>query len=373
MTLTATANSRSTTLTREGFAFMWDTDRPACGTNDEWWTSRHDEWNTGAYGTDSRPPGTPRDLTATSGGSGVTLQWTAPGDDWLCGTADKYRIITSNSPIEHPTDGTVVGEFTAGATGSTESQTVSSPGRFLAVLYKDERGNWGHLAGASISYPRPKGATPFHASLLPSYNACSAPNRFHGPPLSSASCTPPSRSSSVLTVGTPDANGLPVKSTAFLRLKVMVGDENNSVDDADVGVTFTATDIRCAATNAACPGGSGSDYIGKLLATASLRVTDKFNGASQTEDGTMADTSLKLPVTCVATGDATVGGNCALNTTLDALIPGIVPEGVRSVWQLGQIEVRDPGPNGTGFGAGCPSACGDGDEQTFMRQGVFVP
>jgi hypothetical protein len=37
------------------------------------------------------------------------------------------------------------------------------------------------------------------------------------------------------------------------------------------------------------------------------------------------------------------------------------------------VEVRDAGPNGTGYGSGCPSACGDGDEQTFMRQGVFVP
>ena len=52
-----------------------------------------------------------------------------------------------------------------GAAGSTESRTVASPGRFLAVLYKDENGNWGHLASTSISYPRPKGATPFRASL----------------------------------------------------------------------------------------------------------------------------------------------------------------------------------------------------------------
>src|SRR3954449_2328254 len=46
--------------TREGWAFQWDTPRPACGTNDEWWTSRHDERNSGAYDTDARPPGTPR-------------------------------------------------------------------------------------------------------------------------------------------------------------------------------------------------------------------------------------------------------------------------------------------------------------------------
>jgi hypothetical protein len=75
----------------------------------------------------------------------------------------------------------------------------------------------------------------------------------------------------------------------------------------------------------------------------------------------------------VSTGDATIGGDCALNTTLDALIPGVVAEGSRAIWQLGQVEVRDAGPNGTGYGAGCPRTCGDGDEQTFMRQGVFVP
>jgi hypothetical protein len=141
----------------------------------------------------------------------------------------------------------------------------------------------------------------------------------------------------------------------------------------DVRVTFDATDVRCATTNTACPGGNGSDYTGKLLATAPLRITDKFNGASGTEDGTMFDTSLELPVTCVNTADATIGGRCSLLTTLNSVMPGMVPDGDRSIWQLGQIAVRDAGPNGTGYGAGCPSACGDGDEQTFMRQGVFVP
>jgi hypothetical protein len=124
-----------TTMTREGNMFVWDTANDACGTNDEWWTSRHDEWSTGAYGTDTRPPGTPTGLMASSGGSGITLQWTAPGDDWLCGTASKYRLIESSTPIEHPTDGTVVGEFDAGAPGSTESQTIANPnGNFFAVL-----------------------------------------------------------------------------------------------------------------------------------------------------------------------------------------------------------------------------------------------
>jgi hypothetical protein len=37
------------------------------------------------------------------------------------------------------------------------------------------------------------------------------------------------------------------------------------------------------------------------------------------------------------------------------------------------LEVKDPGPNGTGFDSGCPPTCGDGDEQVFQHQGVFAP
>jgi uncharacterized repeat protein (TIGR01451 family) len=129
---------------------MWDTNSPACGTNDEWWTSRHDEWNTGAYGTDARPPGTPRQLKATRQGTSAVLNWTAPGDDWLCGTAARYRVIKSSSPILRPTDGTVVGDFSAQGAGAAETRTISNVGNnnYFAILYQDEAGNWGHLASA---------------------------------------------------------------------------------------------------------------------------------------------------------------------------------------------------------------------------------
>jgi hypothetical protein len=105
----------------------------------------------------------------------------------------------------------------------------------------------------------------------------------------------------------------------------------------------------------------------------SMRITDRANGPGADENGTMVDTLLEMPVTCVGTGASTVGSTCALNTTLDALIPGLVREKDRAIWQLGQVTVRDAGPNGTGYGAGCPTSCGDGDEATFLRQGLFVP
>ena len=54
-------------------------------------------------------------------------------------------------------------------------------------------------------------------------------------------------------------------------------------------------------------------------------------------------------------------------------VPNSVIESKRTIWEIGQPRVMDAGPNGTGYGAGCPTACGDGDEATFLRQGVFVP
>jgi hypothetical protein len=213
-------------------------------------------------------------------------------------------------------------------------------------------------------YPRPKGATPFRASLVPAYNACAAPNRIHGPSLAFGSCNPPVRNSAVLTIGSPDANGFVANSIASVRLDVVPGDTSTVTDEADVGVTVSITDVR---NN---PG--GTDYTGKLLVTGQLKITDRNNAAETPETGTMQNTTLDVPVTCVATVDTAIGGSCSVTTSVDALVPGSVVETQRSIWELGQVQVKDAGPNGTGY-ASCPPTCGDGDETTFMREGIFVP
>ncbi|MEA2272679.1 MAG: hypothetical protein QOI98_1387 [Solirubrobacteraceae bacterium] len=136
-------------LTREGNAFTGDTDRPACGTNDQWWTSRHDERSTGAYGVDSRPPGAPGDVAARRQAGAIELSWKAPGDDWACGRARRYRVMTSNCPIASPTDGRLLADVTAEtAVGAPASRTLARRGmrRRLAVAYADEAGNWGPAA-----------------------------------------------------------------------------------------------------------------------------------------------------------------------------------------------------------------------------------
>ena len=221
-------------------------------------------------------------------------------------------------------------------------------------------------------HARPKGATPMRVSLVPTYHACFVSNEEHGPPLAFPSCNPPLQQSTTLTVGTPDANGFAANAEASARFATVVGSPGPP-DEADVAVTAVATDVRCRATNAACPNGAGSDYTGSLMLLTRLRITDKLNGAGGNESATLTSShTLRAAFACAATGDPAAGADCELSTTADALIPGIAPEGKRSVWQVGDAEVYDSGPNGTGY-ASCPPTCGNGDETMFLRQGVFVP
>jgi hypothetical protein len=213
-------------------------------------------------------------------------------------------------------------------------------------------------------FPRPKSATPLQAALVPAYQACSSSNRTHGPPLAHPACNPPIRSSTPLTVGTPDANGFASNSTGYMRYGVVLGDPSTSADEADVSITVDITDVRNHP--------AGSDYTGRVLLTAPLTITDNNNAAETPEPGTTEARPFEVPVQCSATADTTRGGTCVLTTSYDAVIPGAVSERQRAIWALGQIQIKDAGPNGTGY-ASCPPTCGDGDETVFMRQGIFVP
>ena len=55
----------------------------------------------------------------------------------------------------------------------------------------------------------------------------------------------------------------------------------------------------------------------------------------------------------------------SVDTTFDALVPGVVKEVKRTIWELGQVEVTDGGPDGL--------ADTTADNEPFLRQGVFVP
>lgn len=214
-------------------------------------------------------------------------------------------------------------------------------------------GHSGAIANLSHPYTvtgclaRPRGATPLRVSLVPAYEACTAPSSTHGGPLAFPSCNPPVRESS-LTVGTPDANGTAAaNSVGSVRLDVMPGDPSNPADEADVGLAVRITDVR--------NGGDLSDYGGSLVASTTMRVTDQATGATGDQPGTVQDVPFEFAVPCTATPDPATGGECAINTTADAVTPGIASEGSRAMWALGQWQLLD------------------GDRAVFARQGVFVP
>jgi hypothetical protein len=146
-------------VTREGWSFLWRTGVSACGnSNDQWWTFHHDERSTANYGVDGRPPGSPRNLVATRNATvgSVTVSWKQPGDDWLCGSPCRYRVIASTDPIRHPGDGEVIVAADAvGGAGEavsrtfTQAQVGTAP--YVAVLYRDEARNWGLLRSTRIT------------------------------------------------------------------------------------------------------------------------------------------------------------------------------------------------------------------------------
>ena len=287
-----------------------------------------------------------------------------------------YDSGTSGSGVIQSAVRPAGGSFGGAVTISDEGQITTDPqvdsgpavDANAVLIWSRSDGSTGRVQSARrkdvTGFPRPKGATPLRASLVPAYNACTTANRSHGPPLAHPSCNPPVRSSGPLTVGSPDANGFAANSVAFVRYSVLAGDPSTQADEADVSISVGITDVRNHP--------SGSDYSGRLLVTSQLKITDNANSAEMPEPGTTQEQPFQFPVQCNPTADTTRGGECNVTTTYDAIIPGAVTEVLRAIWALGQIQVKDAGPNGTGYAA-CPPTCGDGDETVFMRQGIFAP
>ena len=93
-----------------------------------------------------------------------------------------------------------------------------------------------------------------------------------------------------------------------------------------------------------------SDYTGEVRVNgigAELRITDRFNGGSSNEPGTVVDIpAMPTTVACTPTADTTVGSTCNTVTSMNAIIPGAVVGGKRAIWQFDQITVDDGGADG---------------------------
>ena len=72
----------------------------------------------------------------------------------------------------------------------------------------------------------------------------------------------------------------------------------------------------------------------------------------------------EFTVPCTVTEATGTGSECSVDTTADAVAPGIIDEGARAVFQLGQVTVADGGTDG--LAATEPNGI-------FAVQGIFVP
>jgi hypothetical protein len=218
---------------------------------------------------------------------------------------------------------------------------------------------------ASGSHVRPKGASPFRASLVPAFKQCAPPgNRTHGAPLTFPSCNPPVQTSNYLTIGSPDANGAGANSVGFVLLKV------KATSPEDVIIQSTITDVRCqpggpvAFCNSA-NAGDGPDYSGGVQGNAMIRISDHYNGPTLTEAATVIDIPFPVNGTCANVAATNIGGTCTVNTTANAVLAGSVKDNQRGVVEIQQLQISDGGADG--------QAGTTGDNTLFEVQGIFIP
>ena len=233
---------------------------------------------------------------------------------------------------------------------------------------------------ALATHVRPNSATPKYDPLVISYKPCTAPAPLaHGGPLPYGSC-PPVQESPWLTVGTPDANGLPSAFVGSVRLSLLTGPTSQ-----DIRVVFSMTDVRCTGALAGgapsvCPGGGLGPYTGSVQIFFSGQISDHCNvpgpppgppacppapGAAGTGP-TMPNVIPFLIGAPCAAGAPGAGSTCAANTTVNSILPNVITKGYRQNIELDQVRVQDGGSDGnvaTQF---------DG-EQNFAEAGMFAP
>jgi Tol biopolymer transport system component len=220
---------------------------------------------------------------------------------------------------------------------------------------RDTQPDWQPL---TLMYPRPVAATPKKDALVPAMRACGAPNQQHEAPQAVGSCYPAVPASEWLTVGTPELNGQPVKFSGHTAMTVQPGSPATPGDQADVALTAQLNDVRQKSSLA--------DYTGQLGVRLTLRITDRRNAPAlgNVRPGTLPVQQFSFAMPCTATGDTTVGSTCTVSTTADAVMPNVVAEGKRAIWEVAGTEVYDGGADGV-F-ATTPNTL-------FAVAGVFIP
>jgi dipeptidyl aminopeptidase/acylaminoacyl peptidase len=249
--------------------------------------------------------------------------------------------------------------FVKGAFSSAEVWTMNPDGsaqtRVTNNTFLDSQPSWQPLLAG---YPRPKAtARSQKYYLVPAYRQCTSPNRTHGPGLEQPSCNPPVLASPVLTTGTPDANGKPPAWVSFFSVKATMGDPTTPADESDIKFITKIRDIYRQRNL--------SGYARELRVEVDVRLTDRWNTPYPGGAGPgTGDFSLGWTIPCFR-DTPTSSGRCVLATKLNALLPGIVREKTRAIWQLQRIKILDGGAD--------EDADTLADNNLFAVPGLFVP
>ena len=136
-------------------------------------------------------------------------------------------------------------------------------------------------------------------------------------------------------------------------------------------ITSSMSDVRCRPAGASCGSANAAgpaDYTGEVRAAVVLRMTDRWNAVAAgggTDAGTGQSVSLARSFPCAPTASTGTGSSCTLSTTANAIVPGLVLDTKRAIWQMDQVQVYDGGPDGD-----ADTTAGD---TLFAVQGIFVP
>jgi hypothetical protein len=128
-------------ITRSGSLFAYATPAGACSPG-SWPKFHHDNANSGDTRRDATSPGVPFDASFSDG----TLAFRAPGDDLLCGKADRYELVHSDDQItgaNFDSQEPLAGALAPAEPG--ERQSFAPPGgrRYVGIRAVDEQGNVG--------------------------------------------------------------------------------------------------------------------------------------------------------------------------------------------------------------------------------------
>jgi hypothetical protein len=239
-----------------------------------------------------------------------------------------------------------------------------TPGGYDTTYNGGGDGFISRISTTAPGYARPKAATPLFAPLVIAYKPCSAPDRMHAAPLDHASCSAPQQTSPYLTAGTPDANGAPANFVGSVRLDTC---PRSDCPGSDMRIAVLLADVRCqpgVETCGAANDQSGPDYTGQLQGRLAFRMTDRRNGSSFAESGTLIDQTFLFTIACFGGTPPSVGGGCSTTTSANSILPGVITNGKRTIVALDQLTVYDGGDDGL---------TSTSPNRLFAIQGVFVP